>query len=179
MDSDGGGWLVFQRRMDGTEDFYRGWTDYVKGFGDLNGEFWLGLNKIHRLSKRANITLRVDLEDFDGRTSYASYTTFKVQDSSTNYTLNVGGYSGTAGDSMTIFPASNGMQFTTKDRHNDIWRENCAILAKGAWWYSSCYRSSLNGPYLSGDHAQYGGSINWISFRGYFHSLKITEMKLK
>ena len=46
MDTDGGGWVVFQRRMDGNEDVYCNWTDYVKGFGDLNGEFWLGLNKI-------------------------------------------------------------------------------------------------------------------------------------
>ena len=70
-----------------------------------------------------------------------------------------GGYLGTAEDSMTVFPASNGMQLTTKDRHNDIWRENCAILAKGAWWYSSCYHSCLNSPYLSGAHTQYGGVI--------------------
>ena len=58
--------MVFQRRMDGTEDFYRGWDDYVKGFGDLNGEFWLRLNKIHRLTNAAtdvNSTLRVELED--------------------------------------------------------------------------------------------------------------------
>ena len=46
MDTPGGGWVVFQRRMDGTEDFYCNWTDYVKGSGDLNGEFWLGLSKI-------------------------------------------------------------------------------------------------------------------------------------
>ena len=70
METDGGGWVVFQRRMDGTVDFYHNWTDYVKGFGDLNGEFWLGLNKIHRLTAIKkhpnNITLRVDLEDFEG-----------------------------------------------------------------------------------------------------------------
>ena len=68
MDSDDGGWTVFQRRMDGSEDFYRGWKDYNKGFGDLNGEFWLGLNKIYRLTRNSDIntTLRVDLEGFDG-----------------------------------------------------------------------------------------------------------------
>ena len=48
--SNGGGWTVFQRRMDGTVDFYLNWADYVKGFGDLNKEFWLGLDKINRLN---------------------------------------------------------------------------------------------------------------------------------
>ena len=66
MDTDGGGWVVFQRRMDGTVDFYRNWADYLKGFGDLNGEFWLGLYKIHRLTQATNTTLRIDLADFEG-----------------------------------------------------------------------------------------------------------------
>ena len=70
METDGGGWTVFQRRQDGSVDFYRNWTDYENGFGNLTGEFWLGLSKINRLTKASN-TLRVDLEDFDGNTSYA------------------------------------------------------------------------------------------------------------
>ena len=78
MDTDGGGWVVFQRRMDGTVDFYRNWADYVKGFGDLNGEFWLGLSKIHRLTQAANTTLRVDLADFEGEKRHANYSTFKL-----------------------------------------------------------------------------------------------------
>ena len=175
MDTDGG-WVVFQRRMDGTVDFYRNWADYVKGFGDLNGEFWLGLNKIHRLSKPANTTLRVDLEDFTGGTRYAKYTTFQVLDSSTKYQLNIGCYSGDAGDNLIYH---NGMKFTTKDQDNDRYGPNCAILYKGAWWYNSCHYSNLNGKYLSGQHTSYADGVNWNAWKGYYYSLKTTEMKLR
>ena len=71
MSTNGGGWTVFQRRMDGSVDFYRNWTEYKTGFGDLNGEFWLGLDKISRLTKSGQNVLRVDLEDFENETRYA------------------------------------------------------------------------------------------------------------
>ena len=164
--------------MDGTEDFYREWADYVKGFGDLNGEFWLGLNKIHRLTKHTTSTaLRVDLEDFDGNERYAKYTTFRVLESSTKYTLNIAGYSGDAGDSLINH---NGRKFSTKDQDNDIDNtHNCAVLYKGAWWYNSCHHSNLNGKYLSGHHTTFADGVIWRHWRGYHYSLKITEMKLR
>ena len=100
MTTDGGGWTVFQRRLDGSVDFYLGWESYRNGFGNLNGEFWLGNDNLHRLTAAGNVTLRVDLEDFDGNFTYAEYTTFKVTDEADKYRLLIGGYNGTAGDSM-------------------------------------------------------------------------------
>ena len=120
METDGGGWTVFQRRQDGSVDFYRGWVDYEMGFGELDNEFWLGLSKIHRLTK-IDSSLRVDLEDFNQNTRYAHYDTFSVGDASTEYVLTVGGYSGTAGD-CTTGNRHNGMKFSTKDNDNDIVR---------------------------------------------------------
>ena len=176
MDTDGGGWVVFQRRMDGTVNFYRNWDDYVKGFGDLNGEFWLGLSEINRLAQSAGKTLRVDMADFEGGKRYAKYSTFQVLDSSRKYQLNVGGYSGNAGDSLATH---NGRKFSTKDQDNDTWGKNCAVQFKGAWWYAACHHSNLNGRYLSGKHSTFADGINWHSFRGYHYSLKISEMKLR
>ena len=89
----GGRWTVFQKRLDGSVDFYRGWNDYKRGFGNLNGEFWLGLDKIHRLTKTSN-KLRVDLEDTTGNTVYAEYDMFAVTSERTKYQLSLGTYSG-------------------------------------------------------------------------------------
>ena len=100
MTADGGGWTVFQRRLNGSVDFYLGWESYKNGFGNLNGEFWLGNDNLHRLTAIGNSTMRVDLEDFDGDIRYAVYTAFKVADEADKYGLLIGGYSGTAGDAM-------------------------------------------------------------------------------
>ena len=85
---------MFQRRQDGSQDFYLGWSDYKAGFGDVYGEFWLGLDKIHRLSKSGQNVLRVDLMDFNGAERYAKYGKFSVADGSDKHRLNIGSYSG-------------------------------------------------------------------------------------
>ena len=90
----GGGWTVFQRRLDGSVGFYRNWSDYKHGFGDVYGEFWLGLDKIHRLTSDNNSMLRVDLEDFKGNTRYAEYSKFGVMSENDMYKMTLGNYSG-------------------------------------------------------------------------------------
>ena len=85
---------MFQKRRDGSVDFYLGWDDYKRGFGKLNGEFWLGLDKIHRMTSDNNSMLRVDLEDFDGNTAYAEYDMFGIFSEKDNYKLILGDYTG-------------------------------------------------------------------------------------
>ena len=174
MVTDGGGWTVFQRRQDGSVDFYRNWTDYEDGFGNLTGEFWLGLGKINRLTKEQSNTLRVDLGDFDNNTRYAQYTTFSVGNSTTEYNLTEGGYSGTAGDSLDYH---NGMKFSTRDNDNDKHSINCAQIDRGAWWFRYCISSHLNGLYHNPVISSNDGII-WYHWKGYY-SLKFTEMKTR
>ena len=90
----GGGWSVFQKRMNGSVDFYLGWAEYKQGFGNLNGEFWLGLEKTHRMTSSGGYKLLVDLEDFAGNIVYAEYASFGVGNETTKYQLTVGSYSG-------------------------------------------------------------------------------------
>ena len=176
METDGGGWTVFQRRQDSSVDFYRNWTDYEDGFGNLTGEFWLGLSKINHLTKEQSNTLRVDLGDFDGNTSYAQYTTFSVGNSTTDYTLTLGGYSGTAGDSLAY---QNGRKFSTGDNDNDNAGGNCALDFHGAWWFTSCFDAHLNGPYHHNPVISIENGTIWYDWKGWHYSLKFTEMKTR
>ena len=92
--TDGGGWIVFQKRFNGSVDFFLNWNDYKQGFGDLTGEFWLGNDKIHRLTSADKDKLRVDLKDFEGNTAYAEYDAFSVMSENDKYRLILGDYSG-------------------------------------------------------------------------------------
>ncbi|XP_048201051.1 LOW QUALITY PROTEIN: fibrinogen C domain-containing protein 1 [Perognathus longimembris pacificus] len=181
MSTDGGGWTVFQRREDGSVNFFRGWEAYREGFGKLTGEHWLGLKRIHALTAQASYELHVDLEDFDNGTAYARYGTFgvglfSVDPEEDGYPLTVAGYSGTAGDSLL---KHSGMRFTTKDRDGDHSENNCAAFYRGAWWYRNCHTSNLNGQYLRGAHASYADGVEWSSWTGWQYSLKFSEMKIR
>ena len=127
--------ISFFRRFDGSENFYRGWDDYKNGFGNLTGEHWLGLEKLHRLTRNGHWKLRVELEDFSGQTLYAEYTDFSIGDSSTYYRLRYNEYIGAAGDSLALNKYS---AFTTYDMDHDRYDRNCAQAYEGAWWYSHC-----------------------------------------
>ncbi|XP_062598679.1 fibrinogen C domain-containing protein 1-B-like [Saccostrea cucullata] len=145
MMTDGGGWTVIQKRQDGDVDFYRTWIEYKHGFGNVSNNYWIGNEAIHTLTKDKNQELRVDLQRHNGEKAHAMYTTFYIGDEDNKYTLTVSGYSGTAGDSLTWH---SGSRFSTKDQDNDYKTDgSCAIMRHGAWWYSNCLKSNLNGEY--------------------------------
>ena len=176
METDGGGWTVIQRRMDGSVDFHHNRIDYDEGFGNISGEYWLGLSKIHRLaneSESVSTKLRVDMRDKDGNSAYASYSTFYIGGSTTDYTLHVSGYGGNAGDALT---QHDRMKFTTKDNDNDHYNDgNCAILFSSGWWHKECYYSNLNGRYGNNN----ASGIIWNTWKGWHYSLPFVEMKVR
>ncbi|XP_038058721.1 ficolin-2-like [Patiria miniata] len=117
METDGGGWIVIQRRQDGSVDFSRNWADYQVGFGSLSGEFWLGNDNLRSLTEtEGKWQLRIDLEDWEYNTAWAEYDDFQIRGD--NYKLRIDSYNSysTAGDSLT---RHNKMMFSTKDRDND------------------------------------------------------------
>ncbi|KAL5011697.1 hypothetical protein ScPMuIL_010248, partial [Solemya velum] len=176
MQTDGKGWTVFQRRQDGTVDFYRDWASYETGFGDLMGEFWLGNNFIHGITNQGSYELMVNMSDFEGHSAYAHYNIFDVGDADSKYLLTVSGFSGTAGDGMIH---QNNMKFSTYDRDHDTYDSNCAAVFRGAWWYNKCHYSNLNGVYYGGPHTSYADGVNWSHWKGQYYSLKSTTMSVR
>ncbi|KAI0237836.1 Fibrinogen C domain-containing protein 1 [Lamellibrachia satsuma] len=163
MDTDGGGWLVFQRRQNGVVDFYRDWTSYKNGFGRLTGEFWIG----------KSYKLRFDLEDFNGSKRFAVYSSFAVGPECVGYKSRLGSYSGDAGDS---FGYHGNAVFSTKDKDNE---HSCAGRYKGAWWYKKCHFVNMNGLYRRAVYSTDADGVTWHTWLGNQYSLKKTEMKLR
>ncbi|KAI8747839.1 BgiBFREP21.3 [Biomphalaria glabrata] len=172
--TDGGGWIIFQRRINGKVDFYRGWKEYRDGFGDYNiGEFYLGNENIFSLTSTGQYDLRIDLE-FNNKKYFAQYENFKVLSETEKYKLKIGKYSGNARDSLSYH---NNMFFTTFDRDNDVDSGyNCAEERSGAWWYKVCHHSNLNG--LWGSTSIYKG-MNWYELTGWTSSVSFSEMKIR
>ncbi|XP_069136727.1 microfibril-associated glycoprotein 4-like [Argopecten irradians] len=160
MDTKDGPWTVIQRRTNGNLSFYRGWNDYSAGFGDLSGDFWLGNNLIHLLTRSLNI-LRIDLETWDGIRGHTHYRNFRLENETMMYKLSFHPSSfdeNITGDALGI---SNGQPFTTFDSGNDHY--NCAVTHSGAWWYRQCTGTNLNGQLLpdNGDNIQ---AVFWWYF---------------
>nr|XP_055054084.1 tenascin isoform X3 [Misgurnus anguillicaudatus] len=172
MKTDEGGWMVILRRQNGKTDFYRNWRNYSAGFGDINDEFWLGLSNLHKITSNGQYELRVDLRDGQ-ETVFAHYDRFYVGEPRTRYKIQIGAYSGTAGDSLSYH---NNRPFSTYDNDNDIAVTNCALSYKGAFWYKNCHRVNLMGRYGDDNHSR---GINWFHWKGHEHSIPFAEMKIR
>ncbi|KAM9501333.1 tenascin-R [Clarias gariepinus] len=172
MTTDGGGWIVFQRRQNGLTDFFRKWSEYRTGFGNLEDEFWLGLDNLHKITSQGHYELRIDMRNGQ-EAAYANYDRFTIGDSRGLYKIRIGEYNGTAGDSLSYH---HGRPFSTKDKDNDNAVTNCAHAYKGAWWYKNCHRVNLNGKYGESRHSQ---GINWHMWKGHEFSIPFVEMKTR
>jgi hypothetical protein len=180
MTTDGGGWTVFQRRQDGSVIFQQLWAAYEAGFGSVEGEHWLGNDYLHSMTSSRNYELRIDMRLWNNTAAYALYSDFKIGSGSIcdKYKLtSVGTYCGTAGDALS---GHVGFKFSTQDQDNDAYSGSCAVMYKGAWWYSSCHSSNLNGfYYIGGPQASYADGVDWVTWTGHNYSLKFVEMKIR
>ena len=143
MTTDDGGWIVIQRnRINSRLSFNKNWREYEEGFGDLNKDFWAGLELMHTLTQRGQWEMRVDYQKNNKTWSYLHYNQFSVGNASEEYPLTVGGYSGSISSYHALY--YNGMKFSTADNDNDEIHGNCAAIVKSGNWYKSCHNINLN-----------------------------------
>ena len=147
--SGGGGWTVIQKRKDGSVDFRnRDWVEYEDGFGNLHGEFWIGLRSMHCLTSQGNWELRIDYQLKNGTKSYLHYNKFAIGSAEDQYPLNISGFDSIGlTDPLDGVHSLNGMKFSSRDRDNDLWNgDNCG-LSDGGWWHRKCSNIQLNEAY--------------------------------
>ena len=148
MVTDDGGWIVIQRnKRYSAVSFDREWTDYEKGFGDLNTEFWYGLEEIHCLTQRGQWEMRVDYQKTDSTWSYLHYTNFSVGAANDDYPMTIGGFTGVGTDYFVINSnnAHDGVKFSTSDNDNDQHSSyNCADGYNHGWWHNRCTYIRIN-----------------------------------
>ncbi|GFN91878.1 fibrinogen-related protein 3.1 [Plakobranchus ocellatus] len=168
--TDGGGWIVIQRRATGNQDFYRNWDSYKRGFGSLDGDFWLGNENIHAITSSWTYELRIELK-YQNKSAFAHYNTFSLGSEQTNYILKLGEYDGTAGDDLSYH---RGKQFSTFDRDNDDAQGSCAVAYTGGWWYANCHDSNLNGLWQANGFK----GPRWNTLSGE-HPVSFSEMKIR
>jgi len=140
--------------------FDKSFREYQDGFS-ANGESWLGLDELHRLTSEASFGLKIVLTDFGGKRYTAFYDNFKIGPGE-SYSLSVGGFNATLstlGDSMKH---NNGQNFSTRDRDQYRWSDyHCAKRLTGGWWYAWCTNVHITGQHtdrrttISGDKQIY------------------------
>ena len=144
LTTDGGGWIVIQRNRKNSQlSFIKNWREYEEGFGDLNKDFWTGLELMHILTKRGQWEMRVDYQKNDKTWSYLHYDNFSVGSANEEHPLTIGGFTGVDTDWFANHPL-NGMKFSTPDNDNDNWGSNCAASYKIGWWYNACHNININ-----------------------------------
>ncbi|KFW94191.1 Angiopoietin-related protein 3, partial [Phalacrocorax carbo] len=174
----GSSWTVIQNRVDGSLDFNQTWDAYANGFGELNEEFWLGLNKTYSITKQGDYILRIELQDWKHNKRYIEYA-FILGGPETDYTLQLSRISGSIPNAL---PEQTELRFSTADHDMDIINDfNCPENYLGGWWHSECEETNLNGKYVaprSRGRLDRRKGLYWKPKKGRYYLLKSTKIMI-
>ncbi|XP_006896402.1 PREDICTED: angiopoietin-related protein 4 [Elephantulus edwardii] len=181
MASDGG-WTVIQRRQDGSVDFNQPWEAYKAGFGDPQGEFWLGLEKVHSITGNHGGRLSVQLQDWEGNNESLQFPVH-LGGEDTAYSLQLTAPVASKLGATAITPNGLSLPFSTWDQDHDLRGDkNCAKTLSGGWWFGTCSHSNLNGQYFHSiprQRQQRKKGIFWKTWRGRYYPLQATTILIR
>ena len=187
MDRYDGGWMAFQRRFDGSVKFFsRKWFDYKHGFGDPNGEYYLGNEMLHLLTTGESHDYRVEATSFTNEMKSKVIQNVVVAGEDDKYRIK---YEASSVDQTApVYGARfRNKQFSTSDNDNDDNSgENCAQKF-GPWWHSGCHNNGMNGYYKDATKYEYsasfwtnhGEAIHWVNWKGIGQSLKTSLLMIR
>ena len=141
------GWIIIQRRVDASVSFEKSWDEYAAGFGDVDGNFWLGLEAIHEITEAQPMSLQIDVVPFNIPAVSIPYPYFHVGGAASEYLLNITSNTPGSDTLCNSFTRASGNKFSTIDRDNDDYIRDCASFFRAGWWFSSCFNLNLNGIY--------------------------------
>ncbi|XP_004717424.1 angiopoietin-related protein 4 [Echinops telfairi] len=177
-----GGWTVIQRRQDGSVNFDQPWEAYKAGFGDPQGEFWLGLEKVHSITGGLGGRLAVQLQDWEGNAESLQFP-IQLGGEDTAYSLQLTAPVASKLGAAAISPSGLSLPFSTWDQDHDLRRDkNCAKALSGGWWFGTCSHSNLNGHYFRSiprQRQQRKKGIFWKTWRGRYYPLQATTILIK
>ncbi|KAH9494784.1 hypothetical protein Btru_020607 [Bulinus truncatus] len=174
-ETDGGGWIIIQRRVNHDTLFNRTWKTYRNGFGQGCHDYWLGNLYIHRITTSGKYELRIDMV-YKNTQHFAHYQDFFIDDEDNNFALHLGHFLNSS--VKDDFHYQQGQQFSTRDRDNDAFPGGqCANLYDAGWWYANCHTSNLNGHFDAA--STFGKSVIWYSMTGHRDTLSAVEMKIR
>ncbi|XP_004369065.1 angiopoietin-related protein 3 [Trichechus manatus latirostris] len=171
----GSSWTLIQHRTDGSQNFNETWESYRHGFGRLDGEFWLGLEKIYSIVKQSNYILRIELEDWKDNKYYVEYS-FHLGNHETNYTLYLAKIIGNIPNAL---PEHKDLVFSTWDHKAKEHLKCPESYTGGWWWHNVCGENNLNGKYIKSrakSKPERRRGICWKSQNGRLYSIKSTKM---
>ena len=173
------GWIIIQRRVDASVSFERSWDEYVAGFGDVDGNFWLGLEAIHNLTAAQPMRLQIDVVPFNIPAVSIPYPYFHVGDAASEYLLTINSNTPGSDTLCNSFNYHSDSKFSTFDRDNDGTITHCATLLRGGWWFKSCYRLNLNGVYDDGSGITSSNMIMHYLSDNYAEPIRTVTIKIR
>ena len=173
-------WFIIQRRVDDSVSFERCWNEYVDGFGDVDGNFWLGLDAIHNLITERPMSLQIDVVPFDIPAVSIPYQQFHVGAASSDYLLTINSDTTVDATLYTSMNYHSGSKFSTFDNDNDDKSGgSCADSYRGGWWFRACGRVYLNCVYGGASGLTYYNMRMLYLGNSHYEPIHTVTMKIK
>lgn len=175
------GWIVFHQKITNSFNYNLTFDEYKAGFGDAQSDFWLGLERVHRLTSNGTYRMRIEMQLVRNLEWYSvEYSSFSIDSEANGYAIHVAGCTGDACDPfdspLNNNTKQNHMKFSTWDRNNNEipGKWNCALLPGAGFWFNSCSFILLTSNVV---HRCY--SIPPVNLNGTIHDLISSRMMMK